>query len=87
VIMKSAVFWDVTLCSPIYRRFREMYCLHLQGWRLSQENFYIYTLIRSGIGYHVSMKEANRFLLLKIDLQMLLFRYDYFFMSCIFILE
>jgi hypothetical protein len=33
VIMKSSVFWDITLCSPlkVNRRFGETYRLHLQS--------------------------------------------------------
>jgi hypothetical protein len=33
VVMKSTIFWDITLCSPssVNRRFGGKYCLHLQG--------------------------------------------------------
>jgi hypothetical protein len=36
--MKSATFWDITLCSPlkVTRRFGGTYRLHLQGQRMSQ---------------------------------------------------
>jgi hypothetical protein len=32
-VLKSAIFWDITLCSPlsVKQRFRWTYCLHLQG--------------------------------------------------------
>jgi hypothetical protein len=35
VVMKSTIFWDMTLCSPlkINRRFGRTYRLHLQGRR------------------------------------------------------
>jgi hypothetical protein len=35
VVMKSIIFWDMTLCSPLSfnRRFGETYRLHLQGRR------------------------------------------------------
>jgi hypothetical protein len=37
--MKTTDFWDVTSCSLVeaYWGFGEMYCLHLQGQRVSQE--------------------------------------------------
>jgi hypothetical protein len=37
-IMKSPMFWDVTLCSSVkvHWRFGGTYCLHLQGRRVSQ---------------------------------------------------
>jgi hypothetical protein len=33
--MKSTIFWDITLCSPlgVIWRFRGTYHLHLQGWK------------------------------------------------------
>jgi hypothetical protein len=33
VVMKSIIFWDMTLCSPLSanRRFGGTYCLHLKG--------------------------------------------------------
>jgi hypothetical protein len=36
--MKSIIFWDMTLCSPlsVNRRFGGTYRLHLQVWRVSQ---------------------------------------------------
>jgi hypothetical protein len=36
--MKSFVFWDIMLCSPlnVIRHFRQIYRLHLQGWRINQ---------------------------------------------------
>jgi hypothetical protein len=38
VIMKSAIIWDITPCSPlkVNRRFVETYRLHLQGRRISR---------------------------------------------------
>ncbi|PNF16465.1 hypothetical protein B7P43_G10302 [Cryptotermes secundus] len=38
VTMRSTVFWDATLSSPIevHRCFRGMYCLHLQVQKISQ---------------------------------------------------
>jgi hypothetical protein len=35
VKMKSTIFWDITLCSPlgVNRRFGGTYRLHLQGWK------------------------------------------------------
>jgi hypothetical protein len=38
LIMKSSVFWDITLCSPlkVCRWFGGTYLLHLQGWWISQ---------------------------------------------------
>jgi hypothetical protein len=38
VIMKSTVFWDVTLCSwaEIEQRFGGTTCLHLQGGKVNQ---------------------------------------------------
>jgi hypothetical protein len=38
VVMKSSVFWDITLCSPlkVNRCFVGIYCLHLQGRRVRQ---------------------------------------------------
>jgi hypothetical protein len=40
VTIKSVVFWDVTPCSLIgvHRRYAVMYCLYIQGRRVSQEN-------------------------------------------------
>jgi hypothetical protein len=37
-IMKNTAFWNVTPCSPIdvHRRFEGIYCLYLQGKRVSQ---------------------------------------------------
>jgi hypothetical protein len=39
VVLKSFVFWDRTPCSPlkVNRRFGEIYRLHIQGRRISQE--------------------------------------------------
>jgi hypothetical protein len=36
--MMSSAFWDVTPCSPlkVYRRFGGKYCLHFEGWRITQ---------------------------------------------------
>jgi hypothetical protein len=36
--MKSSIFWDITPCSPlkVNRRFGGIYCLHLQGLKISQ---------------------------------------------------
>jgi hypothetical protein len=36
---KSSIFWDITTSSPLKlnRRFRGIFCLHLQGLRISQE--------------------------------------------------
>jgi hypothetical protein len=33
VVMKSSIFWDITLCSSlkVNRRFEGKYCLHLPG--------------------------------------------------------
>jgi hypothetical protein len=33
VVMKRAIFWDITPCNPskVSRRFGATYCLHLQG--------------------------------------------------------
>jgi hypothetical protein len=38
VVMKSTIFWDLLLCSPlsVNRRFGGTYCLHLQSLRVSQ---------------------------------------------------
>jgi hypothetical protein len=38
VVMKSTVFWDITMCSPlkVNRRFGGTYRLHLQGRRIIQ---------------------------------------------------
>jgi hypothetical protein len=38
VVMKSSIFWDITLCSPlnVNRRFGGTYRLHLQGRRISR---------------------------------------------------
>jgi hypothetical protein len=38
VVMKSTIFWDITLCSPlkVNRRFGRTYRLHLQGRRISR---------------------------------------------------
>jgi hypothetical protein len=38
VVMKSSVFWDITLCSllKVNHCFRQTCHLHLQGWRISQ---------------------------------------------------
>jgi hypothetical protein len=38
VVMKSSVFYDVTLCSPLKfnQCFGETCCLHLHGWKISQ---------------------------------------------------
>jgi hypothetical protein len=38
VVMKSTIFWDITLCSllNVNRRFRGIYHLHFQGRRISQ---------------------------------------------------
>jgi hypothetical protein len=37
-IMKSAIFWDITRCSPlkVNGRFERAVCLQLQGRRMSQ---------------------------------------------------
>jgi hypothetical protein len=37
VVMKSSVFWNITLCSPlkVNRRFRRICHLHLQGWKMA----------------------------------------------------
>jgi hypothetical protein len=37
VTMKNTTFWEMTLCSlvDVYRRFKEMYCLHLLNTRVS----------------------------------------------------
>jgi hypothetical protein len=39
--MNSTVVWDVMLFSPVevYIRFRETYCLHLQGQKVSQADY------------------------------------------------
>jgi hypothetical protein len=36
--VKHTTFWDVKLCSlgEVHQPFRGIYCLHLQGWRVSQ---------------------------------------------------
>jgi hypothetical protein len=36
--MKSPIFWDITLCSPLKanRRCRGTFRLHLQGWRINR---------------------------------------------------
>jgi hypothetical protein len=38
VVMKSSIFWDIILCSPmkVNRHFRVTYPLHLQRWSVSQ---------------------------------------------------
>jgi hypothetical protein len=38
VLMKSTIFWDIMLCSPlkVNQHFRGTYHLHLQGRRISQ---------------------------------------------------
>jgi hypothetical protein len=37
LIVKTSIFWDATPCSPLKfnRRFGGIYCLHLQGRRIS----------------------------------------------------
>jgi hypothetical protein len=37
-LIKNVIFWDTTQCSPLKlkRRSGEKYCLHLQGWSISQ---------------------------------------------------
>jgi hypothetical protein len=39
VVMKSSIFWDITLCSllKINRYFGGIYCLHLQGQRKGKQ--------------------------------------------------
>jgi hypothetical protein len=39
VVMNGAVFWHITLCSPVTvnRRFRGTFRLHHQGQRINQE--------------------------------------------------
>jgi hypothetical protein len=41
VVMKTAVFWDITPCSPlkVNRRFGGTYLLHLQGPRISRARY------------------------------------------------
>jgi hypothetical protein len=41
VVMKSTVFWDITLCSPlkVNRRFGGTYCIHLQCWSISRAKY------------------------------------------------
>jgi hypothetical protein len=38
LVMKSTIFWDITLCSPLNlnQRFEGIYCLHLHGRRISR---------------------------------------------------
>jgi hypothetical protein len=56
IIMKSTVFWVETLYSSVITRyFRETYCLHLQGWRVSQASTlktvcFMFTAVRTS-GY------------------------------------
>jgi hypothetical protein len=39
LMTQSSIFLDVLLCdNKVYRHFREMHCLHLHGWRISQES-------------------------------------------------
>jgi hypothetical protein len=38
VVMKSIIFWDMTPCSPLNRRFGRTYRLHLQGQIGSAKN-------------------------------------------------
>jgi hypothetical protein len=37
MVMKSTIFWDITLCNPlsVNRRFGVTYRLHLQGKKIS----------------------------------------------------
>jgi hypothetical protein len=53
------VFWAVTLCCSVrIRRFGETYCLHLQGWSVSQARRQLKQALLSGVWREVTFALA-----------------------------